>query len=141
MALSRNLKVAVIGAGPSRGQIDELSEVVTRPDYDLHPGHAELAVVLVHHGGEALDQRLGHSPHAGAIGIVEYLVEVTFNAFNLPDIKLSVSRAGDETRDDDDLGDEIQEGAVCFAVAQTLNRYPRAQREICGFFPGHRQKQ
>ncbi len=52
--------------------------------------------------------------------------------------ELSVSCPGDEVRDDDDLGDEVDQGAVRFTIAQTLQRDSCTQHEIRGFFPGHR---
>lgn len=136
-----NLNAAVVGAGVTRGQVHELFEMVTRPYKDLHAGHAELAVVFVHYGGEALDQRFRNIPRSGAICLGEHLSEVAIDAFNLFDIQLPMSRPGDEAGDDGDLRDEIDQGAIGFTIAQTLKRDPCTQREIRGFLPGHRQKQ
>jgi len=119
-----------VGAGVTRGQVDQLSKVITRPHNDLHPGHTELAVVLIDHGREALDQRSRDIPRPGVIGLAEYRSEATLNAFNLCNIELPMSRPGDEARDDDDLGDEIDQGTVRFTIAQTLKRDPCTQRKI-----------
>jgi len=103
-------EMAVVGLRLTRGQVDALSEMITCPDNDFHPGHAELAIVLIYHSGEPLDQRFRHIPDAGAICLAEYVPELTLNAVNLSDIKLPMTRAGDEARDDDHLRDEIDQG-------------------------------
>ncbi|WP_224039725.1 hypothetical protein [Paraburkholderia unamae] len=92
------MEMTVVGAGVTRGQINKLSEVIARPDDDLHSGNAELAVVLIDHGGEFRDKRFGHVPHAGAIRFAEYLCEATLNVFDLGDIELPMSRPGDGLR-------------------------------------------
>ncbi|WP_201698500.1 hypothetical protein [Paraburkholderia hiiakae] len=109
--------MAVVGAGITRGQINEFPKVITRADDDLHPRHAELAIVLIYYGGEALDQRFGHIPHSGAVCLGEHFSESTLDTLNLSDIELPVSRPGDEARDDDDLRDEIDQWSVCFTGA------------------------
>lgn len=141
MRLPCGLKVAVVGAGFTRGQISKFAEMIACPDNDLHPGHAELAVVLVYYGSETVDQRFGDIPRSHAVCLGEHFSEATLDTFNLPDIELPVSRPGDEGRDDDDLRDEIDQWSVCFTGAQTLKCDPCTQREIRGFPAGHREKE
>ncbi|MFX1689430.1 hypothetical protein PWR05_33680 [Paraburkholderia sp. A2RI-6] len=113
-----------------RDPTHQLSEVITRPHYDLHSGHAERAVVFIDNGGETVSQRFRHIPDASVVCLIEYLSEATFNAFDVRDIELPVSGPGDEARDDDDLRQEIDQRAVRFSIAQTLERNPCTQRKI-----------
>lgn len=141
MSLPCDLKVAVVGAEIVRCQINKFPEMIARPDNNLHPGNAELAIVLVDRGSEALDQRSGHIPHSATIRLGEHFSEASFNSVDLPDIEFSMSRPGNETRDDDHLRDEIDQGSVRFTIAQTLKCDPCAQRELCGFPAGHGEKE
>jgi hypothetical protein len=95
--------------GPSTGRVPrtcesgKFIEIAVRADNVHHPGYAEHAIAFVDHGSEFLDQRFEYVSHSGAICLGEHHAKATLDAFDLPDIKLPMSRPGNEAHDDDGL--------------------------------------